>query len=103
AGSVTTNALIAWTALAAALVLVCYCFTPPAGAHLADPNIPTNLNYTYGFNDQRPQTWINQNIYVIGWLGVLWLLAYWPTHWLLGRIFEVKKPTFAYKPSIRFV
>jgi hypothetical protein len=97
------HALIAWTTLAGALVLICYWFTPPAGAHLPDPNIPLNLNYTYGFNDQHPQTWINQNIYVIGWLGVLWLVAYWPTHWILGRIFEIKKPTFAYKPSIRFV
>jgi hypothetical protein len=47
---------------------------------VADPNIPINLNYIYGFNDQHPQTWINQNVYVIGWLGVLWLVAYWPTH-----------------------
>jgi hypothetical protein len=97
------RALIAWTALATALVLICYWFTPPAGAHLTDPNIPINLNYTYGFNDQRPQTWINQNLYVVCWLGVLWLAAYWPTHWLLGKIFEVKKRTSDYKPSIRFV
>ena len=49
------RALFAWTGLAAGLVLVCYFFTPPAGAHLANPNLPININYLYGFNDQQPQ------------------------------------------------
>jgi hypothetical protein len=84
--------LPAWTGLAAGLVLVSYFFTPPAGAHLADPNIPVNLNYVYGFNDQQPQTWINQNLYVILWLGVLWLVAFLPTHLALGKIFVARPP-----------
>ena len=79
--------LPAWTGLAAGLVLVCYFFTPPAGAHLADPNIPINLNYLYGFNDQQPQTWINQNLYVLLWFGALWLVAFLPTHLALRKIF----------------
>jgi len=81
------RALSAWTCLATGLVLVCYFFTPPAGAPLTDPNIPLNLNYVYGFNDQHPQTWINQNLYVVGWLGVLWLAAFLPTHLALRRLF----------------
>jgi hypothetical protein len=80
------RALWAWTALAAGLVLVCYWFTPPAGAHPADPNIPVNLNYIYGFNDQQPQHWFNQNLYVVLLLGVLWLAAFLPTHLLLRKI-----------------
>ena len=78
--------LSAWTGLAAGLLLVCYLFTPPAGAHLADPNIPVNLNYIYGFKDQQPQTWVNQDLYVILWLGVLWLVAFLPTHLALRKI-----------------
>jgi hypothetical protein len=81
------RALPVWTSLAAGLLLVCYFFTPPAGAHLADPNIPVNINYVYGFNDQRPQTWANQNLYVLLWLGVLGLVAFLPTHLALRRIF----------------
>jgi hypothetical protein len=81
------RALSAWTVLATGLVLVCYFFTPPAGAHLANPNIPINLNYVYGFNDQQPQHWVNQNLYVIVWLGVLWLVAFLPTHLALCKIF----------------
>ena len=81
------RALSAWTGLAAGLGFVCYLFTPPAGAHLANSNTPINLNYIYGFNDQQPQTWVNQDIYVILWLGVLWLVAFLPTHLALRKIF----------------
>jgi hypothetical protein len=81
------RALLAWGTLATALVLVCYFFTPPAGSHLADANTPININNIYGFNDQRPQSWINQNIYVVLWIGALWLFAFLPTHFLLLKIF----------------
>lgn len=80
-------ALPAWTVLAAGLMLICYFFTPPAGAPLANPNVPININYLYGFNDRQPQHWINQNLYVILWLGTLWLLAFLPTHLILRNIF----------------
>jgi hypothetical protein len=97
------RALSAWTALAAGLLFVCYFFTPPAGAHLADPNIPINLNYVYGFNDQQPQTWMNQNLYVILWLGVLWLAAFLPAHLALRRIFAAPAPVAGRKLSIRLL
>ncbi len=86
------RALRAWTGLATGLVLVCYWFTPPAGAHLADPNIPVNLNYVYGFNDQQPQHWINQNLFVVLLLVGLWLAAFLPTHLLLRKIFGRETP-----------
>jgi hypothetical protein len=81
------QALFAWTGLAAGLVFVCYFFTPPAGAQLANPDIPINLNYVYGFNDQQPQSWVNQKLYVVLWLGALWLGAFLPTHLALRKIF----------------
>ncbi|OGS49517.1 MAG: hypothetical protein A3J79_08670 [Elusimicrobia bacterium RIFOXYB2_FULL_62_6] len=81
------RALYAWTGLAAALVLVSYFFTPPAGARLADPDIPVNLNYIYGFNDRRPQAWVSQNLYIVLWLAALWLAAFLPAHLALRRLF----------------
>jgi len=81
------RALAAWTVVAAGLVLVCYFFMPPAGVHPANPNIPININYVDGFNNQQPQHWVNQNLYVVLWLGVLWLAAFLPTHLLLRKIF----------------
>lgn len=37
------RALSAWTVLAAGLGFVCYFFTPPAGAHLTNPNLPSSV------------------------------------------------------------
>ena len=94
------RALPAWTGLAAGLVIVCYLFTPPAGAHPADPNIPINLNYVYGFDDQQPQQWVNQNFYVVLLLGVLWLVAYLPIHLVLRNIFAVPRRQSSRKPCM---
>src|SRR5450755_2392307 len=55
-GGYDKRGLYAWAGLAAGLLLACYLFTPPAGAHLANPNIPININYVYGFDDHKPQT-----------------------------------------------
>jgi hypothetical protein len=95
------RALPARTVLAAALGFGCYFFTPPAGAHLANSNVPININYLYGFNDQQPQTWVNQNLYVILWLGGLWLAAFLPTHLVLRRIFAAPPPAVGLK--LRFL
>jgi hypothetical protein len=77
----------AWTVLATGSVLVCYFFTRPAGPHAPDPSLPINLNYVYGFNDQQPQQWMNQNLYVVLWLCALWLVFFLPTHLVLRKIF----------------
>jgi hypothetical protein len=85
------------------LVLVCNFLTPPAGTHPANPNLPINLNYVYGFNDQQPQTWLNQNFYVVLWLGVLWLAAFLPTHLALRKIFTAPQPAAGLKLPIQFL
>lgn len=97
------RALSAWTILAAVLFFICYFFTPPAGAQLVDPNIPINLNLIYGFNDEKPQTWINQNIYVIGWFALLWLCAFFPTHLALRKLFAAPSLVTAPKLPIQFL
>jgi hypothetical protein len=95
------RALWGWTGLAAGLMLAGYWLGLPAGAHPADPNVPVNLNYVYGFNDQHPQTWVSQNLYIVLWLGALWFVAWFPTHLLLSKVFAVAPPAAARKPSIR--
>jgi len=97
------RALPAWTILAAMLFFVCYFFTSPAGAHLANVNAPININYLYGFNDQQPQQWVNQSLYVILWLGVLWLVAFLPTHLALRKIFAAPPQAAGRKTMIRFL
>jgi hypothetical protein len=94
------RALSAWTVVAAGLVFVCYFFTPPAGAHPANPNIPININYVDGFNDRQPQHWVNQNLYVVLLFGVLWLVAFLPTHLVLSKIFAAPPPAAGLKLPI---
>ena len=65
--------LVGWTALAAGLVLICYLFTPAAGSHPADPNLPTNINYVFGLSDQESQKWMNPHLYVMLWFSAMWL------------------------------
>lgn len=80
------RAFAAWSALAAGLVLISYFFLPPAGAHLANPNQPVNIDYVYGMNDRVPQQWMDQRLYIVVWIGVLCLLLFLPTHLLLSKI-----------------
>jgi hypothetical protein len=56
-----------------------------------------------GFNDQQPQRWVNQNLYIVLWPGVLWLLAFLPTHLALRKIFAVPKRAESLKLPIRFL
>ena len=87
-----TRALPAWAALAMVLIVICYLFTPAAGAQPPNPNTPVNINNIYGFNDHRPQHWMNQNLYVVLWTVALWVGAYLPAHSLLKHFFGPAKP-----------
>lgn len=80
------RALRAWSLLAAALVLFSYFFLPRPGAVLADPNIPVNVDYVYGFSDKEPQQWMNPALYVAVYLAALWGVVFLPTHAILRRI-----------------
>jgi hypothetical protein len=81
------RALWAWTALGWSLCLVAYFFLPPAGTMLADPKIPVNINYVFGFDDAHPQTWLPGPVYLVGWMLLLFGVFYLPTHLLLRRWF----------------
>ena len=83
----------AWTGTAWALCLFSFFFLPPAGAQLADPNTPVNINYVFGFSDKQPQTWMPTELYLFVWMLALVALAYLPTHFVLKRYFS--KPAIA--------
>ena len=82
------RALLAWTALAWGLCLVCYRWLPPAGALLADPDIPVNVNYVRGFHDAAPQTRLPAPLYLVGYMAALVVVGFLPTHWALKKLFN---------------
>ncbi len=83
--------LIAWTGLAWGLCLIAFFLLPPAGAALADPNIPINVNYVFGLNDAKHQSWFSPGVFLIAWMMALLLILYVPTHFALLRMFD--RPT----------
>ena len=81
-----------WGMLAAGLCVVSFVFLPPAGAVLADPALPRNVNYVFGLSEAEPQTWLPPAAYLGVWIGVLTALVYLPSHWVLKRCFSAERP-----------
>ena len=82
------RALPAWCSAAVVLCLSAFFFLPPAGAVLADPNTPRNVNYVFGLNDAQPQAWLPAGLYLVAWLLLLYVLLYFPAHLVLKRAFS---------------
>jgi hypothetical protein len=78
------RALMAWTALAWVLILICFFFMPPPNPN---PGLtPVNINYVWGFGDHAAQTWVSPAVWLVGMFIVLPVLAFAPAHFLLARI-----------------
>ncbi|MGC3967705.1 MAG: hypothetical protein QM775_10135 [Pirellulales bacterium] len=76
---------LVWTTLGAwGLVLVCYFWMPPPPAPSDQPNLPVNINYVYGFGNER-QSWMPQPLYLALMMVVLPAGLYLPAHLLLRR------------------
>lgn len=80
------RALKGWTVFASALCLVAFFFLPKTGETLPDPNLPRNVNYVFGMDDARPQTWMSAELYLVTWIALLIILVFIPTHFLLKKI-----------------
>jgi hypothetical protein len=73
----------AWTALAWALLLICFFFMPPPRP---DPGLtPVNINYVWGMSDYVAQQWMPPAAWVAGLIVLLPALLYAPVHFLLRR------------------
>ncbi|TQV86954.1 hypothetical protein [Aliikangiella coralliicola] len=81
------KALIGWTLVAWAAMLVSYLFMPEPGQVLDNVNAPVNINYVYGFSETTKQQWLPDHLYLIVLMVVLPALVYWPTSKLLERYF----------------
>lgn len=75
-----------WALLSVGLCLIAYFLLPAGGAELADPNTPRNVNYVFGMDDAKPQTWMGVELYLVTWIVLLTIVVYLPTHLLLKKI-----------------
>ncbi len=80
------RALKGWTALTIGLCLIAFYLLPQAGETLADPNLPRNVNYVFGMDDARPQTMMSAELYLVTWVGLLIMLIFIPTHFVLKKL-----------------
>lgn len=80
-----------WTALIWVLLPVCY-FLMPGPHPNADPNLPININYVYGFSNEEPQTWMPPLAYLGALMLVLPFGITLPTHLVLALVFSPPKP-----------
>lgn len=79
------RAFLGWTVLSVGLCLAAYFLLPGAGAVLADPKTPRNVNYVFGLSDAKPQQLLPAFAYLWAWIAVLIGLVYAPTHCVLKK------------------
>lgn len=79
-------ALLGWTFICVVLCLTAFFLLPPAGAQLADPNLPRNVNYVFGMDDAKPQDWLSPGSYLVAWISVLIGIVFVPTHLALRKL-----------------
>ena len=78
------RALLYWTVLAWALILICFFFMPPP-----NPNAgltPVNINYVWGLNDAAAQTWMPAWLWVIGMMVLMPVICFLPVHVLFNAV-----------------
>jgi hypothetical protein len=81
------RAVFGWSFLSAALCLIAYFMLPEAGAVLANPKLPRNVNYVFNLlSDEKPQTLMPPIAYLVSWIAALTVIVYIPTHFLLKKI-----------------
>ena len=89
------RALFAWTGLA--WTAMCYFFLPAPGTKLANPLVPVNIEYVYGFSDIAAQTFMPGWAWLIFLLVAMPLLIFIPTHFCLHKfslvpVISIKAP-----------
>ncbi len=77
-----------WTVLAWGLMLVCYFLMPAPPAPPDNPNLPVNINYVYGLNEEKSQEWMPPLAYLALMLVGMPLAIFLPTHLILRAVFR---------------
>jgi hypothetical protein len=65
------RALAGWFVICAGLCVFSFFLLPPAGALLADPRTPRNINQVFGLEDMKPHQWVDPGTYVFLWMAAV--------------------------------
>jgi hypothetical protein len=79
--------LVLWTGIAWVDLPVSYFFMPAPPAPRNDPKRPVNINYVYGFGNDKPQNWMPSTWYFLLMMIGLPVAVFLPTHLLLRSLF----------------
>jgi len=82
------RAFVGWTLLAWMLMLICYFLMPAPPAPSDNPNLPVNINYVYGLNEEKPQDWMPPLAYLALMTAGMPLCIFLPTHLILNKAFR---------------
>jgi len=82
------RALPYWTVLAWILMTVCYVWMPPPPAPKDNEDLPVNINYVFGLNEEAPQDRMPPHQYFALVMVALPLVLFLPTHWMLRTVFR---------------
>ena len=81
------SALIMWTLIAWAAMLISFWFMPAPGDLTVSPNTPVNINYVYGFSETSRQTWLPDHQYLMLLMLALPIFVYWPSTRILNKLY----------------
>ena len=73
--------------LAVALLLVCFYVAPKPPPSTEFPSHAVNINYVYGMDDKRPQTFMAPELWLLLMMVVNVVVLYLPTHVILEKIY----------------
>ena len=82
----------AQTVLAVGLLLVCFYLAPKPPPSTRFPSHAVNINYVYGMDDQRPQTLMAPELWMLLMIGVNVVALYVPTHLVLKKLYARAGP-----------
>jgi hypothetical protein len=81
------RALAAQSAVSVIVFLVAFFLAPAPPPLLSDPNAAVNINYVYGFDDKRPQTWMAPGLWFSLLVAFNLVCLYLPTHACFRKVF----------------
>jgi hypothetical protein len=85
------RAWLVWTMLGWELLLVCFLFMPEPRP--SPGNLPVNINYVYGFDDEKEQTSMDRPTWFFLEVNILTFGIWLSTHLVFCKLFPAPTPT----------